>query len=128
VRKLVLGVFWMTAILAAACKHPGSTKLEGRWKGVRAEGVSAERQHDANTFAVGTQISAKGNVITITTPQGKPQQGTYFVDDENKTTLVIHTDKDGPAAKETFAFGDDGKTMTWRIGEGRTIVFEKQKD
>jgi len=78
---------------AAACKHSGSAKLEGRWRGTRAEGVPPAVQ-----------------------------------DDENKTTLVVHTDKDGLANKETFAFADEGKTMTWRLGEGRSIVFTKLKE
>ena len=91
-------------------------------------------------FATQTEIVARGNLITISTPgqvgqgQGgqapaaKSLQATYVVDDENKTTLVLHTDKDGLANKETFAFGEDGKTMTWRLGEGRTILFQKLKE
>jgi hypothetical protein len=113
---------------AAACKHSGSAKLEGRWRGTRAEGVAPAVQEQANTFATQTEIVAKGNAITITTPAAKPQSATFTVDDENKTTLVVHTDKDGPANKETFSFADEGRTMTWRLGEGRTIVFTKLKE
>ena len=125
-RKLVLAVAIAAMSSAVACKHPGSAKLEGRWKGTRAEGVAPSAQEAANAFARETEITARGNAITVTTPQTKGQQGTYVVDDENKTTLVLHTDKDGPASRETFVFGDDGKTMTWKVGDGRTIVFQKQ--
>jgi hypothetical protein len=125
VRKLVLAL--TIAVGVIGCKHPGSAKLEGRWKGTRADGVGPAAQDAANTFALGTEITARGNLITVQTPQSK-QQGTYVVDDENKTTVVLHTDKDGPANKETFAFADDGKTMTWRLGEGRTITFAKAKE
>jgi len=132
VRKLVLALtIGLTSAMAMGtigCKHPGSAKLEGRWKGVRAEGVGPAVQDAANAFATQTEITARGNVITVSTPQSKGQQGTYVVDDENKTTVVLHTDKDGPANKETFGFSEDGKTMTWRLGEGRTIVFQKTKD
>lgn len=131
-RKLVLaltiGLTSAMAMAAIGCKHPGSAKLEGRWKGVRADGVGPAVQDAANAFATQTEITARGNVITVSTPQSKGQQGTYVVDDENKTTVVLHTDKDGPANKETFGFSEDGKTMTWRLGEGRTIVFQKTKD
>ena len=112
----------------AACKRSGSAKLEGRWRGTRAEGVTPTVQEAANTFATQTEIVARGNLITITTPGSKGQQATFTVDDENKTTLVVHTDKDGLANKETFAFSDEGRTMTWRLGEGRTIVFTKLKE
>jgi hypothetical protein len=132
VRKLVLALAIAAtsamALGATGCKHPGSAKLEGRWRGLRADGVGAPAQDAANAFALATEITAKGNQITVTTPGAKPQPGTYVIDDENKTTLILHTDRDGPTAKETFAFSDDGKTMTWRLGEGRTIVFSKQKD
>jgi len=113
---------------AAACKRSGSAKLEGRWRGTRAEGVPPAVQEAANTFATQTEIVAKGSSITISTPAAKPQSATFTVDDENKTTLVVHTDKDGLANKETFAFADEGKTMTWRLGEGRSIVFTKLKE
>jgi len=120
--------------LASGCKHPGSARLEGRWRGTRAEGVGPAVQEAANTFATQTEIVARGNLITISTPPpfGAPatkgQQATYVIDDENKTTVVLHTDKDGLANKETFAFGEDGKSMTWRLGEGRTIIFTKLKE
>jgi hypothetical protein len=128
VRRLVLFLALSAPLLASGCKHPGSAKLEGHWKGTRAEGVAPAAQEAANTFAMGTEIVARGDKITVSTPGTKGQQALYVVDDENKTTVVLHTDKDGTANKETFAFTDEGKTMTWRLGEGRTIIFQKQKD
>jgi hypothetical protein len=127
VRKLVLALV-LALPMATACKHPGSAKLEGRWRGTRAEGVSPAMQEVANAFALQTEIIARGDKITVSTPAAKGQQAVYVVDDENKTTVVLHTDKDGVANKETFAFSDEGKTMTWRLGEGRTIIFQKQKE
>ena len=124
VRKLVLALAIAGSI---GCKHPGS-KLEGHWKGTRAEGVGPGAQDAANAFAVQTEITAKGTTITITTPGAKPQAATFVVDSESPTTIVVHTDKDGTANKETFAFSDEGKTMVWRLGEGRSITFQRQKD
>lgn len=123
-RKLVLALAIAGSI---GCKHPGS-KLEGHWRGTRAEGVGPAAQDAANAFATQTEIMAKGTTITITTPGAKPQAANFVVDSENPTTVVVHTDKDGAANKETFAFSDEGKTMVWRLGEGRTITFQKQKD
>lgn len=125
VRKLVLAVAIAALSSSVGCKHAGSAKLEGHWRGVRAEGVAAGAQEAANAFATQTEITARGNQITVSTSQSKDLQGTYVVDEETKTTVVLHTDKDGPATKETFVFAENGKTMTWRIGEGRTIVFQK---
>ncbi len=127
-RNVLVLALPLLGALAGACKHSGSNKLEGRWRGTRAEGVTPAVQEAANTFATQTEISAKGNQITIVTPAVKPQSATFTVDDENKTTLVLHTDKDGLSNKETFSFADEGKTMTWRLGEGRTIVFTKLKE
>jgi hypothetical protein len=123
VRKLVLALAIASSI---GCKHSGS-KLEGHWRGSRADGVGAAPVA-ANAFAAGTEITARGNVITVSTPASKGQQGTFVVDSENASTVVLHTDKDGPANKETFAFSEDGKTMVWRLGEGRTITFQKVKE
>ncbi|MDB4941417.1 MAG: hypothetical protein JWP97_951 [Labilithrix sp.] len=122
----------LTAALAGgltACRHAGSAKLEGRWKGTRADGVAAGVQDASNAFATQTEIVAKGATISINAP-GAPrsQASPYVVDDESKTLLVLHTERDGAANKETFAFAEDGKTMTWKLGDGRSIVFAKQKD
>ena len=123
-RKLVLALAIAGSI---GCKHPGS-KLEGHWKGTRAEGVGLASQEAANAFATQTEITAKGTTITITTPGAKPQTATFVVDSENPNTVVVHTDKDGADKKETFGFTDEGKTMTWRMGDGRTLTFQRQKD
>ena len=123
-RKLVLALAIAGSI---GCKHPGS-KLEGHWKGTRAEGVGLASQEAANAFATQTEITAKGTTITITTPGAKPQTATFVVDSENPNTVVVHTDKDGADKKETFGFTDEGKTMVWRLGEGRAITFQRQKD
>ena len=128
-RKLVLALaLLVTAATVTGCKHAGSAKLEGRWRGLRAEGVAGPTAEAANNFAKQTEIIARGDKITVNTPDAKGVQGIYVVDDENKTTVVLHTDKDGPANKETFVFGEDGKTMQWKLGEGRNIVFQKLKD
>lgn len=109
---------------AVGCKR-STSKLEGRWRGTRADGVGLA-QDAANAFATQTEITARGNAITISAPSAKAQQGTFVIDSESVTTIVLHTDKDGPANKETFSFSDEGKTMVWRLGEGRTITFKKQ--
>jgi hypothetical protein len=130
VRKLVLALAICGALLGAStggCKHPTS-KLEGHWKGTRADGVAAGAQDAANAFATQTEIVARGNAISISTPGSKGQQGTFVVDSESPSVVLVHTEKDGPANKETFSFTEDGKTMTWRLGDGRTITFQKQKD
>jgi hypothetical protein len=130
VRKLVLALA-IAAMLSGGsmvgCKHP-SSKLEGHWKGMRAEGVAPGVQDAANAFATQTEIVAHGNLITVSTPGTKGQQGTFVVDSETPSVVLVHTEKDGAANKETFAFTEDGKTMTWRLGDGRTIMFQKQKD
>jgi hypothetical protein len=124
VRKLVLALAIAGSI---GCKHP-SSKLEGHWRGTRAEGVAPGAQEAGNTFATQTEITAKGTTITISTPGAKPQAATLVIDSESATTVVAHTDKDGASNTQTFSFSDEGKTMVWRMGEGRTMVFQRQKD
>ncbi|HEY8040525.1 MAG TPA: hypothetical protein VIF15_12055, partial [Polyangiaceae bacterium] len=64
--------------LAVACHRGGSARLEGHWRGVRAEGVGAESQSAANAFATGTELEVKGDAITVSTPRDK-QSGKYKV-------------------------------------------------
>ena len=114
---MLLGV-----LALSGCKHPGSQKLEGHWKGQNAMGVAPEHQINANVYATGTEIVARGNQISISTPAAKNVTATYFVDKEDATSLVIHTDKDNTS--ETFIFTDP-KTMQWKVDDRRAIVFKK---
>lgn len=122
-RKLVILVASVSLLGLGACKHGGSSKLEGHWRGVRAEGVTAEVEAKANAFALQTEIVAQGNQIAITSPGAKSVSGTYVVDREEDGTLVIHTDRDGTT--ETFVFADKGAQMTWKVDAQRSIVFKK---
>src|SRR5262245_23664569 len=102
-RKLVLAAA-VGPLLLLGCKHPGSQKLEGRWKGQKAEGVPETAQVSANSFAIGTEIVAQGNQISIQTPAGRPAPATYTIEKEDATSLVIRTDRDG--SSESFTFNE----------------------
>ena len=110
-------------VFLAACKHPGSQKLEGRWRGQQVEGVPEAMLPYANTFAVGSEIIAQGNQIVIHTPGGKNAPATYVVDKEDATTVVIHTDRDG--TRETFVLNDKADTLVWKVDQQRSITFKK---
>jgi hypothetical protein len=117
---VALGAF---AALATACHH-GSARFEGRWRGVRAEGVAGDAVAPANAFATGMQIDVKGDTLTVSTPKDK-QTGHYKVVKEDKSSLVITTEKDGPDEPQRFTFVDD-KTLKWSVQDGKTIVFARQ--
>jgi hypothetical protein len=117
-RKRVLALLLITL----GCKHPGSQKLEGRWKGQKAEGVPETAQIGANAFAIATEIIAQGNQIAVQTPAGR-NVGVYIVDKEDPTTVVIHTERDGSA--ETFTFNEKADVMVWKVDAQRSITFKK---
>jgi hypothetical protein len=110
--------------LLAACHGGGAARLQGNWRGVRAEGVAPEAATAANTFATGTALDVKGDAITVTTPKDT-QSGHYKVVKQDKTTVVITTDKDGADDPQTFVFVDD-KTLRWSVLDGKSIVFARQ--
>jgi hypothetical protein len=107
-----------------ACGGGGSKRLQGKWHGLRAEGVAVASQSAANSFASGMTLEVSGDSITVTTPHDK-QAGRYKVVREDKSTLVLTTDKDGPKEPQTFTFVDD-KTVKWLVMDGELIVFGKQ--
>ena len=109
---------------ASACKHAGSARLEGRWKGTKADGVPAEAQVRANDFATQMELEVTADTITVKTSIDK-QSGKYKVLEETKSVVVIATDKDAPDDRQTFTFVDD-KTMKWSVMDGKTITFAKQ--
>jgi hypothetical protein len=125
VRKLALASVIGTLLpVLGACHGDGSSRLQGKWRGVRAEGVPGEAVAVANAFATGTELEVKGDAITVTTPRDR-QSGRYKVLRQEKTTLVITTDRDGPGDPQTFTFVDE-KTLRWAPIEGKSIVFTKE--
>ncbi len=122
-----LSAFTVVALLGlsglAACKKPGS-RLEGVWRGSKAEGVAADVQQAANTFALDTEVSFSGEVLSVRTPRGR-KDSKFKVVREDKASTVIVTDADGPKAEETFVFSDD-HTMKWQVLDGKTITFNKE--
>jgi hypothetical protein len=119
---LILALMMASGLVA--CGRSGAPRLEGHWKGTRADGVSSEAQAAANAFATQTEIDVKGDLITVVTPKDH-QAGKYKVVREDKSQIVIVTDKDGPDDAQTFTFVDD-KTMKWTVLEGKTITFVKE--
>ncbi len=114
------------ALLAlCACGHGGSARLEGRWKGKIAEGVSPDAQSAANAFAAEAEIDVRGDEITVITSRDK-QTGSYKVIREDKSQVTIVTDKDGPNDTQTFTLVDD-KTLKWNVLDGKTITFTRAK-
>lgn len=123
-RSVLLFLVMLAAV--PACRREGSAKLDGRWKGVRVEGASADRRGRANAFATSTQLLARGNRISIAVP-GAAEEATYVVESETDGKLVIRSEADGAAASETFELSEDGSTLTWHVDE-RSIVFAKLQD
>lgn len=119
-----VGALAVAAAVLLSCTRTGSPRLQGRWRGVRAEGVVGEASTAANTFAFHTKLHFEGGEMTLLSPH-QAQAGHYRVVREDATSLVLVTDADGPSAPETFTFGADG-TMRWAILPGKTIVFARE--
>lgn len=121
--NLVRAIACLAFTFVAGCKHQGSAKLEGHWRGQKAEGVAESVQLSTNVFAGSAEIFAHNDQIVVQTAAGRPPAATYTVDKEDATTLVIHTDRD--RTTETFVFDPVTGSMTWKVDATRSIVFHK---
>jgi hypothetical protein len=122
--RQILALAASCAWLVLGCGRGGPSRLEGHWRGVRAEGVGGDAQEAAaNAFAAGMELDVKGDSITVSTAKDR-QSGRFRIVREDKAALVLTTEKDGPDEPQTFTFVD-AKTMKWAVVEGKTIVFVK---
>jgi hypothetical protein len=127
-RYAVAGALALCAMASSttACGRAGSARLEGRWRGVRAEGGSggsSESLVAANLFALRTELEVSGDTMKITTGT-ETQVGRYRVVYENDTSVTITTDKDGPDAPQTFTF-EGPRALRWLAAQGESLVFAK---
>jgi len=104
------------------CKH--TSRLEGRWRGDHAEGVAPELQKAADDFAKKMEIVFQGERLTVVVGRDK-QSGTFHVDNADSTSVILHTDRDGPQDRQQFTLTGE-KTMRWSVLEGKAIAFVKQ--
>jgi hypothetical protein len=105
------------------CSGVGASRLQGHWRGVRADGVGGDVSAAANAFAASVSIDVRGDSMIVT--QGSHRQvGRYRVVQEDDAKLVLTTDADGPLEPQTFVFVD-GDTMRWDVLAGKGIVFAR---
>lgn len=112
------------AAMALACRGGSAGKLEGRWRGIKATGVGSDQVQAANLFAGAMELDFHGDQVSVHTGSEK-QSARFRVVHDDKTSVTIATDQDGPDDAQTFTFSDD-KTMTWAVMPGKTILFQKQ--
>mgnify|MGYP000865958751 FL=1 len=121
---------WVVALGVAALVVGGgcggdktAAKLEGTWKGVRSEGVSAEQKPAADAYANSLRLDFKGHDLTLASPKGQ-QKGPYKVVSSDGKTIVLATERDGIDAKQTFLLDGD-TTLKWKVDDTKMIVFTK---
>jgi hypothetical protein len=111
-------------ILLASCKKGGQARLQGHWKGIKAVGVSDTVLSSANLYAAQMELDFKDDKVKVVSGSDT-QSGRFKIVREDKTSVVLTTDGDGPTDEQTFTF-DDEKTMRWSVMPGKTIQFQKQ--
>ncbi|MGH7326948.1 MAG: hypothetical protein ACREJX_01230 [Polyangiaceae bacterium] len=64
-RAALLAILLALTACLAGCKKAGSPRLEGKWRGSKAEGVVPSAQQAANQFAMDTEIHFEGDTFTL---------------------------------------------------------------
>lgn len=106
---------------AAACNKGNAPKLEGRWRGIKATGVAPDQLTAANLFASKMELEFRGALVSVHDGDDK-QSSPFHVVSDDKGTVVIAADADGPQSRESFTFSDD-RTIDWVVGPSKTIQF-----
>jgi hypothetical protein len=112
-------------LVFAACNKGSAAKLEGRWRGIKATGVSADQVTAANLFAAKMELEFHGDQVSVHNGDDK-QSSRFHVAQDDKGVVVIVTDADGPGDKETFTFASEDKTIDWAVMPGKTIQFGRE--
>jgi hypothetical protein len=119
---VVLLVF---GLALAGCKKSPQARLEGHWRGSKAEGVSPDAQAAANAFAVQMELDFKGETVSVRTTREK-QSSKYKVVRSDKASVVIVTDADGATDEQTLSFVTDD-SLKWKVLDGKAVTFLKEQ-
>jgi hypothetical protein len=122
---------WSIALCAAAglsasfgCGTKAQTRLEGKWQGVRTEGVASETRGKADEFARKLSLEFKGDTFSVSTPNGT-STSKYAVKQAEGDTITITTEKDGPTDPQMISLTDT-TTLRWAPLAGKTVVFVRK--
>jgi hypothetical protein len=121
VSPLTVGRVALLLLCAAGCNKGNAPKLEGRWRGIKATGVTPDQLTAANLFASKMELEFHGALVSVHNGDDK-QSSPFHVVSDDKGTVVIAADADGAQSREAFTFTDD-KTIDWAIGPSKTIQF-----
>lgn len=116
-----VAILLVCALVASGCKGSGA-RLEGKWRGDKAQGVPPRAQTAADGFASGVELEFKGDQVTVIRA-GERGQGKFRVVKDEPAAIVISTDN--PPATFTFAVVND-HTLKWAIAGEQSITLQRQ--
>lgn len=122
-KRSALPLLCALAFASVACHNDRSTRLEGRWRGLYAEGVAPDAQARANAFARSVEIVAHGREVTLSYP-GTTVSGHVRLVHVEKHEIGLVADKDGLGEIDRFTFQGE-RTARWVMAPGQSIVLER---
>jgi hypothetical protein len=126
--RSAVGVLVVVASLSLlACGHPLQRKLEGRWFGQAVENIDDRDVAAATGWAKGVLFEFAGSSFTVAIPAEEPRSSVYKVTSVHNTDVRLAIDrKDGKADTLQLKLDSDD-SLRWMIGEGRSIVFRRER-
>jgi hypothetical protein len=126
--RSAVGVLVVVASLSLlACGHPLQRKLEGRWFGQAVENFDDRDVAAATGWAKGVLFEFAGSSFTVAIPAEEPRSSVYKVTSVHNTDVRLAIDrKDGKADTLQLKLDSDD-SLRWMIGEGRSIVFRRER-
>ncbi len=126
-RRAFLTTLTVAATLLGGCSHPAEEALQGRWYGKSVENFEEDEVAAATGWARGTSFVFKGNHVRVKVPAEKPRSGVYrlaAIEDRKVSLLVLGSHGE---ESELDLIVDDAESLRWVLGEGRTMVLEREK-
>lgn len=108
--------------LLGACKS-GSPRLEGHWKGAKAEGVPIEQEAAATQYAQSLELWFKGDSLTVQSA-GTKRAGNFKVVKDEPDQVTIKSSFAGVEQPEVFVIVD-ANTVRWTVAQGRMVSLKK---
>jgi hypothetical protein len=121
-RALLFPLALLCLSLLGACKS-GSPRLEGHWKGAKAEGVPAEQEAAATQYAQSLEMWFKGDTLTVQSG-GTKRAGNFKVVKEEPDQVTIKSVFANVEQQEVFVMVD-ANTVRWTVAQGRMVSLKK---
>lgn len=112
-------------ICVSACSKSPRDQLQGRWIGQGVSNVDPALRERTLGWVRGMSMEFLGSKVTVSIPAESPRTGVFKVTESTDKGMTVRFMREEGGSDDVKLVMNPDKSMTWDIGDGRSIELSK---